>query len=168
MSGWDKAKKITDRVRRAGDARVHIGVMGEYGAAEPGDLDDSDATVLDVAYLAEYGRKSDPTVPAREPLRTTFDREVDGWRRGWTHVHRTHSLRGDGVRREIVALAIRGFQDVRDTYSAGLSPALSEYTLEQRRHGGDLPFVDTGQTMRSNIAEIRNFDGEIIVVGREG
>lgn len=164
---WDRAREIADRLQRADRARVHIGVMGEYGAAESGNLDDPEATVLDVAYLAEYGRESDPHVPAREPLRVTFERESDKWRRQWAAVHSRYLETGK-ARRSLIALATQGFQDVRDSYSAGLRPELSEYTLANRQHGGDLPFVDTGQTMRSNIAEITGFDGDLVVVGREG
>lgn len=156
-------------MQRAGRARVHVGVMGEYGAAEPGDLDDPSATVLDVAYLAEYGRESDPHVPAREPLRTTFERELEQWRRLWLGAHRVYLRDGDQAgRRSAVALGVHAYDAVRDTYASGMSPALSPFTIENRRHGGDVPFVDTGATMRSNISEITDWSGEIVVVGQEG
>jgi len=163
------SKEMTARLAKAGNARIQIGVMGQYGAAQRGNLDDPDATVLDVAYLAEYGRSGDdggPVVPAREPLRTTFTREKDDWRRAWAHLTQRYIQTGK-ARRSLAGLASVGFESVRTTYAAGMSPPLSEFTLQRRRHGGDVPFVDTGATMRSNLAEIVNFEGDVVVVGRE-
>lgn len=165
------AADVAHRLTTANRARVQIGVMGDYGADQPGDLDDPNATVLDVAYLAEFGRDasaSGPEVPAREPLRTTFKREQGKWSTMWLHVVRQHIKDGGPQRQRLVALGTKGFNAVRSTYAAGMAPPLSPVTIAKRRYGGTTPFVDTGATMRSNLAEAIDFEGQVIVVGQGG
>ena len=164
-----KAQALIRRQLQAGNARVQIGVIGKYGAANRGDLDDPNATVLDIAYLAEFGldRPDRPQVPARKPLRLTFNRESPRWSKVWSATVSAYVREGGTQRQRLVALGALGFNAVRTTYSAGMKPELSEMAKRMRRHGGETPFVDTGQTMRSNLAEITGFDGQIIVVGQE-
>jgi hypothetical protein len=163
------AEAVTKRLANAENARVHVGVLGIYGAKTRGDLDDPDVTVLDIAHLAEFGRKASPAfpaVPAREPLHNTFVREVKAWSKAWTHLVGRYVATGD-QRRPLVAMGVRASDDVKNTYSAGMSPALSPFTVANRRHGGDTPFVDTGATQRSNVSEITDFDGDVVIVGQE-
>ena len=149
------------RAEQAARVQIRMGLISAQGADQPAADGDGGVTMLDIGYLAEYGREQAPRVPARRPLGVTSDREGRGWVKTAANLLQLYIDRGEDA--PLIVLGAKMTGDVRASIDARLTPALSEFTIANRKNGGDVPFKDTGGFQRSFKAEIVMPDGSVRV-----
>ena len=101
------------------------------------------APVAAVAFLQEFGSKK---IPARPFMRPTITKQSKHWGVIVSHLIKPDAQAEDVV--ELIGLRMQG--DIREAIVEVTSPALSEFTLEQRQARGnssEKPLNDTGYMM---------------------
>ena len=123
------------KARKKSYERHQAGFLGKYQSGG--------APVAAVAFLQEFGSKK---IPARPFMRPTITKQSKHWGVIVSHLIKPDAQAEDVV--ELIGLRMQG--DIREAIVEVTSPALSEFTLEQRQARGnssEKPLNDTGYMM---------------------
>lgn len=157
-------RKIRERAKALAAAKPHVKV-GVFDDGKPREPDPENPnnryTNTQIAAVHEYGAPR-AGIPARAPLRTTFDANRAKYRRLCNRLGGAYMAGTMPLRRALGILGQTYVADVRATVRAGLSPPLAAATLLRKMQKGKWkkprkgrkrlapkPLIDTGQLLAS-------------------
>lgn len=151
MGSGNNKTTVNDRVWRQllkklpgiGKVKVKVGIVGAGADQRHAD---SDLTNADIWIIHELGAP-DAGIPARAPLRTTFDKRIDELK--GMQLKLAKALLNDqmDVQRAFNILGAWGVAAIKSTIKAGLEPPNAPSTI--KRKGSSVPLIDTGQLINA-------------------
>lgn len=151
---------IVRRLKALRGARVTVGMHGDAGTTADG------TSLVLIAGVHEFGAPS-VGVPERAPIRKAIDANRNEYRTMLRRMSSVYVMRGTPLRSLLNLFGEKVVADIRGTIAAGLSPGLSETTIERRKarlasnggkarnsvftdtEGGWTPLIDTGRLVNS-------------------
>ena len=126
QKGWDKLRKKCDEMH---DLVVKVGIQGDK-AAEKHD-EGGDLTNAEIAAVHEFSEPSDKP-PGRPFIRPIYDNAPEKWK-GELKDACQRVLAGGSARGELRKIGEEYRTAVIDRMKAGISPPLSEQTINRRK-----------------------------------
>jgi hypothetical protein len=120
--------------------------VGYWG---PGLHKDSTETMTTIATTHEFGDRS-RHIPERSFLRSTVDKKTKAYEAEKRRLSEGIIEGRFSTEAALTGMGERIVSDVQTTISGGIPPPLADRTIEQRRHGGATPLIDTG-ALRASI-----------------
>jgi hypothetical protein len=149
----DDDKELDELLMEIGiSAHVQVGFFGSKAMQSH---EDSKLTVVEVAAKHEFGEG----VPRRSMIVDWFD---ENERANEERLEKYGLAVLDGKVKVIKGMDVVGLvftSEMRQRMHARIPPPLSEETLEKRKHGGDVPLIDTGQMVNSLSHLVGKGDG---------
>ena len=148
---WERLKK---QLRELHGQRVRVGVLASgHGNDRAGNPESGwgSFTIAGVMAVHEYGNKH---VPARRPIRTTFERFRGELVKFQTKLSHAIITKGTAVKRALPLLGEWGAAQIKKTIKSGphLTPALAKSTVKRKK--SRRPLVDTGRLANSITYEV--------------
>ena len=136
-------RRLMKKLPGIGKVRVKVGIVGSNASQDHGDSGLSNA---DIWIIHELGAP-DANIPARAPLRTTFEQKLDELK--GMQYKLAKALLNDkmDVHRAFNILGAWGAAAIKATIKAGLPPPNAASTI--RRKGSSVPLIDTGQLINA-------------------
>lgn len=153
--GW---KKLLQRVKRVGDAKVAIGVLADRGGEEI-HTGKGNITLLELAAIHEFGSPA-AHVPERSFIRGAFDDPEyrDELRAAEKQAAKLY-INGKPLEACLELIGMAAVAVIRRRITAHIPPPLKPETIKRktRKDGktGDVPLVDTGQLINAISYEVR-------------